>query len=645
MKILVTQEGEELVKLRNLLDAETDPVGFDTETTGWSPGETPVGRAVVVCFSLAGPGWAAVVDGRLLHHFRDWLEDASRPKIVANSKFEQHVALNHGIRLRGVIIDTVLASYTLEPHNEGRHGVKEAVEDHLGIVMTKFIDVVPDGDVWRAWHMERERLAEYAMNDAKHERELGIVLKRKLNAKKFRHGSAWDFFVKYQMPYNDVLFEMERRGVRVDREYLEKAAVAVRKALKDCEYRLAEHIGRPLRMSIASFVGSHQQLANFLYKERKLDPPLKTRGWSCGECGRTITNTKDSLMQCPIHPRAEIVRTNSTSKAALEILAQKDPFAGEVNRYRHLVKVKEQIDNILSSIQVSGRVHTSYRQFGTKTQRLSSADPNLQNLLSPDKDSFLLRKAFLPSEGHVLLDRDYNQLEYRLLAHLTGEPRLIEGFRAGADYHSLTAQMMFRLPCKVSEVKEKFPKERKRAKNGNFCINYRGGAKKLAFTLGCSLEEAQKFVDLHKQTFPLVHAWWDLQARNAQETGYVEEVLSGWQRPVPHIHSDDPWLREAAIRVTANTPIQGAAATVMRSAMLRIHGENGFGSKEADRLRDLGVKMILQVHDELVFDVPRGAEKEAAMLTGKLMEHALDEDLLVPLPTDVKIGPSWGEVE
>lgn len=650
--VVLRDEGSDLARTLAHLEATQDVIGYDTETCGWSPGETPVGRALVVCFSVASETVSACVDGRLLHKFRQFLEDPQRRKIVANQKFEQHVSANHGICLRGVELDTVLASFTLNPDREGRHGVKEAAQDHLGVSMDTFSTIVPDHDVWRAWHMEPDRLAKYAVEDAQRERELGLVLRRKLQNKTMGDSTAWDYYARYQAPYNDILFQMERIGVQIDQEKLEAAQQAIRKALSRSEYEIARIIGRPLRMSAASFVGSSKTLAQYLYRERGLTAPLTTKGWCCGVCDRTIS--KDAGLpnsggrpdkRCPEHPSAPVIRTKSTSKAALEVLARTDTFCAEVLNHRHLKKSAEQVENILRSVQSTGRVYTTYRQFGARTGRLSSATPNLQNLLSSSRDAFHLRQAFVADKGKGISDADYNQLEYRLLAHLSGEQSLIEGFRVNSDYHSMTAKSMFRLPCAVGDVKDRFPAERKRAKNGNFCINYGGRPAKLALSLGCSLVEAQKFIEEHSVAFPGVHAWWDRQKRFAREHGYVETLL-GWQRPTPGICSEQDWVREAAERISINTPVQGGAADVIRGAMLRLSNSSGFENVHAERLTSLGVTMHLQVHDELVLQVPDGAEREAEDCIRTLMEHPLtDCNLSVSLPCEILWGRTWGDAK
>lgn len=629
---------QDLEPVMRRLDADERSVALDTETIRWSPEDkvSPMGRAQVVCFSLAGEGWDAVVDGSLLPHFKPWLEDERRMKTLANTPFECHVAGNHGINLRGVFCDVVLADHTLDASREGRHGVKELCQDRLGREMRTFNQVCPDGDTWRAYHMERESFVAYSRRDAVEERDIGRVLHRLMwRIDILGDWSMWQYYERFQQPFAYVLYAMERRGVTVDGERLAVARKACAESLDVALKRVCTVLGRP-GTQVESVLRSPQRLSHLLYEERKLPVLEHTKDLICIACGKSLGQDEDEAV-CHRHPEAGYEQKPSTGKSALGMLAAGiggrpgDALCAAILDYRADEDQLEAIDRMLVALSSvgDGRIHTSYRQADVKSGRLSSRNTNLQNVAGKDKDRYFLRNAFRASgPGRVRMWFDYQQLEYKLIAHLSRDPRLIEAFNRGEDFHAATARLM--------------GVDRRISKNANFCLNYGGGVGTLARTLRVSKERAQELYDLHHRGLPRLHQWRAEEAEKVRRCGY-SETIDGWRRPVPQIHSAKQRVRAYGERVSGNNPPQSGAAKVVQMAMLQIAGEGRYGSRDADRLRDLDVQMDMQVHDEIGFDMPADAVRPAWPIIQKIMEHPLAQDLSVPLPVDAKVGPSWGE--
>lgn len=372
--ILATTAEQAGQILRRCLD-DTKGLGYDTETTGVEvTKETPVQRGTVVCFSIAGEDWKACIDGQFFGMFKPWLEDDSKRKYVANAKFEQHIAANHHIILRGLYLDTVLASFTLFPNLFG-HSVEAAGKREFGESKRPFLSVVPDADTVRAWVMEREEFALYSADDAMWERKLGMRLEARLKETEWRANlPLWNYYAHYQAPFNDVLFEMERHGILVDAEFVRATKKRALQVLGVAETEAVRGLGF-VPKHLDKFLGSNVELIKELYERRKF-PVLATKGRSCLQCKRTIDKTERA---CAKHPHAGTVRTPSTESSALEMLykARKDPLLIAIIKWRKVRKKIEECDKLIAAINpFTGRVHTSYSQNTARTSRVASSNPN-----------------------------------------------------------------------------------------------------------------------------------------------------------------------------------------------------------------------------------------------------------------------------
>lgn len=566
MKYILADTAEKAEQVLRRAKDEKLGLGYDTETAGPDlKRHTPILSHSIVCFSLAGVAsgepWKACIDGEFYGMFGEVIESETIKKYDANTKFEIHVANNHHKKYRGSIVDVNLASATLDPHMHG-HSVEAVGRRNLGTAKRKFREVVPDLDTMRAWIMDREDFALYSADDAMHEREIGIKMISRLENKEWIAGrSMWDYYKKYQRPYTLVLAEMEQYGILVDREYLETILKKAKACASAAAYAVVKELGwTPSR--VETFINSPQQISEELFVRRKLPIILFTKGGQCSECGAKITKNMRPA-RCPDHPFAEVLKTPSTSDAALSRMT-KDPLPYALIRYRKYAKKVEEIEKLIEAIHpITGRIHTTLRQDVARTGRLSSVAPNLQNMTSSEKEAdiakmyglevFDVRHAFIADAiaGFIFGDWDESQLEYRVLAHYSRDPALLEGFATNEDFHSVTAKAVYNLECAVKDVKAKHPALRSKAKNGNFCLNYGGGAAKLAFMSRISLNEAKEFIELRKANLPGIYDWWDVQKQSVYDKGYASDLI-GWQRPLPEIYDDDDAIRSSGERKGIN---------------------------------------------------------------------------------------------
>jgi len=391
---------------------------------------------------------------------------------------------------------------------------------------------------------------------------------------------------------------MERAGVRVDREVLVALSREFSNEIQDLEANI-----RDLAQMGPSFnPNSPKQLADLLFGKLGLTPPKKTKTGP------------------------------STDAAVLEQLAD-DPRAGGIPRlilqYRALVKLKSTYTDALAALirEDTGRIHTSYNQTVASTGRLSSSDPNLQNIPIRTPEGLKIRGAFISADGHEFLSADYSQIELRVLAHLSGDEELIRAFEQGADIHARTAARVF--GCDEARVT---PEMRRFAKTINFGLLYGMGAFRLARDLGISQTEAQRFISDYFAAFPKVRGYLNGVVEEARRNGFVS-TITGRRRRIEGLDDRNHNLRAAAERMALNTPIQGSAADIIKAAMVRLR----------ERLRGLDARMVLQVHDELVLEVREGAAEQVGRLVREVMESAWP--LRVPLKVDLKHGRRWSELK
>lgn len=579
--------------------AEAGRVALDTETTAPDPT-----RAGLVGLSLSlTPGEAFYVPvghdylgapaqipkPRALAVLRPVLEDPKIRKTGQNIKYDLIVLERQGVRLAGVSRDTMVLSYLLEP-NWGRHGLDKLALRYLRETKTPYEAVAGKGKNEQTMDkVPIERVAPYACEDAAFALELGEVLWDKVQERKLDR-----LYEEIERPLITLLARMEINGVRVD------PAV-----LKDMSKELDGEIGR-LEKEVHRLAGcvfninSPRQLADVLFRKLGL------------QAGR----------------RTKVTKGFSTSIDILEELAENHPVARQVLEYRQLAKLKSTYADALPQLinPETGRIHTSYNQTVASTGRLSSSEPNLQNIPARGPWGTRFRRAFIPDEGHLFLTADYSQVELRVLAHLSGDPTLIATFLAGRDVHEETARLVF--------GESAGEEARRRAKIINFSIIYGTSAFSLARELGTSTAEAQKFIDRSFAERPKVRDYLDGVVEEARERG-VSETIFGRQRQVPELRAPDRALQQAGRRIALNNPVQGSAADIIKLAMLR-----AARALEAKKLR---TRMILQVHDELVFEVPESEQATVGPLVREAMEGAAE--LAVPLVVRLGFGPNWADAK
>ena len=580
--------------------AAAGAVALDTETT--SPAPTRA-RLVGLSFSLL-PGEAFYVPvghdylgapaqvpkDRALEILRPVLEDEKVLKTGQNIKYDLIVLEREGVRLRGICRDTMVLSYLLEP-NWGRHGLDKLALHYLRETKTPYEEVAGKGK--NELTMDKvavERAAPYACQDAALAGELGEVLWDKVRSRRSStvstrtsNGRSWPCWRGWRSS-----------GVRVDP-----------KVLKAMSKELAGELGR-LEKEIHGLAGgafninSPRQLADILFHKLGL------------QAGR----------------RTKVTKGFSTSIDILEELADVHPLARHVLDFRQMSKLKSTYADALPQLinPETGRIHTSYNQTVASTGRLSSSEPNLQNIPARGPWGTRFRRAFIPDKGHILLAADYSQVELRVLAHLSQDPTLIETFLADRDVHEETARLVFGEAAGEDA--------RRRAKIINFSIIYGTSAFSLARELGTSSAEAQKFIDRYFAERPKVREYLDRVVEEARERGYSETIF-GRQRQVPELRAPDRNLQQAGRRIALNNPIQGSAADIIKVAMLRAAGE-------IER-RKLRTRMILQVHDELVFEVPEAEKAAVEPLVREAMEGAAQ--LAVPLLVRLGFGPNWADAK
>ncbi|MDO9694629.1 MAG: DNA polymerase I [Candidatus Latescibacteria bacterium] len=518
------------------------------------------------------------------------LADPVREKVGQNLKFDEWILARHGLPLGGPRFDTMVAAYVLDPSRPS-FGLDELSQACLGVTPIPYAGLFAENDRVRdILGVPLDRLCDYAAEDA----DLTLRLRERFAAELAAAPQLERLFRDLEMPLSEILYRMERRGIRVDTAMLSTVGDRFREELAVLEARIHEHAGGPFN------VQSPKQLAEILFGRLKLKPSKKTAsGWS-------------------------------TDVSVLEDLAAEHPLPALVLEHRQLAKLLGTYVEALVELvdPATGLVHTSFNQAVAATGRLSSSDPNLQNIPVRSENGRLIRRAFVPRDpGAVFLSADYSQIELRLLAHLSGDAELIATFHAGGDVHRRTAALINGVP--EADVTSQM---RSRAKAINFGVIYGMGARALARRVAVPVREAAAFIDAYFRTYPGVRDYIAATRESARRDGYVT-TMSGRRRPLPDLASDDPRRRSLAERMAVNTPIQGTAADLIKEAMLRVDREL--------RQTGSGALLLLQVHDELLLEVPRDELATVATLVREAMEQVAD--LAVPLLVDVHDGADWAE--
>lgn len=590
----VVDSEEERAKLGQFL-MDQDFFAFDTETDGIDPLTAGlVGMSFAVKENEA---WYVPVPAdkeeaaKVIAHFSPALQNRKSQKIGQNIKFDIMVLRKYGVRVAGPLFDTMIAHYLLNP--ELRHGMDYLAETYLKykpIPITELIGSKGKNQLCMR-DVPLAQIAEYAAEDA------DVTLKLKnFFAPELEKTGIESLFFDIEMPLIYVLAEMEQTGVKLDTVALKQSSDELTDALKKLEKEIYELAG------VKFNINSSKQVGEILFERLKIEEKAK----------KTKTGSY------------------STSEDILEKLRGKHPVVSKLLEYRGLKKLLSTYIDALPELisPVTGKVHTSYNQTVTATGRLSSTNPNLQNIPIRDELGREIRKAFIPdSKDCTFFSADYSQIELRIMAHLSNDEHMIEAFRSGADIHAATAAKIYGIP--VEEVTSDM---RRKAKTANFGIIYGISIFGLAERLNIPRSESKELIEGYFKSYPGIRDYMDESIRIAKEKGYVETIFKR-KRYLPDINSHNAIVRGYAERNAINAPIQGSAADIIKVAMVRI-----FKRFEAEGLKS---KMILQVHDELNFNVCNDELEKVKQIVLKEMEGAIK--LQVPLIADCGEGNNWLE--
>lgn len=526
----------------------------------------------------------------VLERLRPLLENPDLRKVGQNIKFDMQVLANCGIQVSGIWFDTMLASYVLNPARQG-HGMDALAQEHLNHRMISYSEVTGSGKGQRNFaEVELEAAARYASEDA----DVTWLLRQKFAPQLVEQG-AEQLFRTVEMPLVPILAGMENHGVLLDRPMLDGLSADFGQRMATLEDRIIALAGERFNLN------SPKQLGEVLFERLGLKTGKKTKGktgWS-------------------------------TDNEVLTELADEHEIARLILDYRGVAKLRSTYTDALPKLinQRTGRVHTSYNQTVTNTGRLSSSDPNLQNIPIRSEEGRRIRHAFIAPPGQLILSADYSQIELRVLAHLSGDRVFCHAFANDEDIHTRTAAEVFGLfPEMVT------PEMRRQAKTINFGIIYGQGAFSLAKQLGTSRKTAEEFIAAYKDRHNGAIEYLDACIRQAEEYGYVTTIL-GRRLPIPDIHSSNGNVLAFARRNAINYPIQGSAADIIKMAMIRVDARI--------RAEGLASRLIMQVHDELVFEVPEGELLRMELLVEEEMSHAVEAR--VPLKVDISYGANWSE--
>jgi DNA polymerase I len=577
---------------------------LDTESTSEDPWQA---RLVGLSFAMA-PGEAYYIPvghtgtpggeeaekqlskDEVINALKPILEDANLHKYMHNAKYDMLLLARQKIDVRGLAFDTMLAAYIIDPGRRGL-GLKDQVFQRLGHLMTPITELIGTGSKAITMDQVPVRLAaSYAGADADMTLRLVAPLKEDL-----RKHSLLDLYYRIELPLLPVLLQMEICGIALDGEFLRTLGERLGEQLKVLEKEIYASIGHEFN------VNSPKQLGDILFNELKLPTGKKTRtGFS-------------------------------VSADVLESLRGLHPMVDYLLEYRQLAKLKSTyVDGLLTLMNpTTGRVHTSFNQTIASSGRLSSSNPNLQNIPIRTEVGRQIRRAFIADPSYTLLTADYSQFELRILAHITHEPRLVEAFNQGEDIHTITAASLFALP--VEEVSKD---QRRLSKTVVYAVLYGQSAFGLANITGMSNSEASDFIKRYHETFPHIKQYIESTLEQARKQGYVN-TLYGRKRFFPDMHMLGHNERQALEREAINMPIQGGNADLIKIAMLRI--QHTLAEKR------LKTRMILQVHDELVFEVPVEELAQVRYYVKSIMEGVAQLD--VPITVEMKIGKSWFDAE
>ncbi|MGD8624954.1 MAG: DNA polymerase I [Anaerolineae bacterium] len=524
------------------------------------------------------------------------LRDPALPKYAHNANYDLTVLAEHGLAVTPVTCDTMIAEWLISPDSRNL-GLKGLAFTRLGVEMTPIEDLIGSGKGQITMdQVAVEEAAPYACADVDVTMRLADQLQAELREK-----DLWRLFNEIEMPLVPVVVDMQRAGIKLDVAALEEMSRALGARLDELQDEIEGHVGHEIN------INSTQQLSVALFDEMGLTLPWMRRGKS---------------------------GYYSTAADVLDKIKDKHPVVELILEHRQLSKLKGTYVDALPALvnERTGRVHTSFNQTGSATGRFSSSNPNLQNIPIRTKLGREIRRAFVAEEGCLLLAADYSQVELRVLAHISGDPQMLAAFARGEDIHASTAAAIYGVA-----LEEVTAEQRRVAKMTNFAISYGVTGYGLAERTGLTPEEAEAFIESYFKTYPQIEAYIEGTRQQAKEQGYVETLL-GRRRYFPQlatkarVHYN---VREQAYRMAINAPIQGTAADILKVALRRLW----------HRLRERGLesRLLLQVHDELVLEVPEAELAEVAALVVETMEGAYE--LEARLKVDAKVGANWLEME
>lgn len=587
----LVDDEKDLSDLIHRLEQEKE-ICIDTETTDIRPMRA---RAVGIGIGVhTHEAWYVPLNGNLgkdkaLAGLKRLLENPHVGFYGHNLKYDLHVLLNEGIALKKIAFDTILASYLINPQTQ-RHSLDHLSLEKFGKVKIPIEDLIGKGKKQITMdEVPLEKISAYCCEDV----DYTIRLKKHFE-KELEKLDLNSVFKHIELPLIPILTEMERNGIFVDIKKLEKMSLQLKEQIEELEQKIYHLAGEQFN------INSPKQLSAILFEKMKIKPPKKT------------------------------TTGYSTAFEVLDSLKEEAPIIKQIIEYRTLEKLRSTyVDALPEQINpATHRIHCTFNQSVAATGRLSCQDPNLQNIPVRTQEGKKIREAFKPEHPHFsYVAADYSQIELRLLAHLSEDPALVKAFQEGEDIHTFTAALVFDVP-----LKEVTPEMRYQAKTVNFGIIYGQQAFGLSQQLGIDYHEAESFIQTYFERYSRVKEFLDFCKESVRKTGRAI-TLTGRQRPIPEINSKNPSIRAAAERLAINTPLQGTAADLIKMAMIQVDAHLKAHPHEG--------MMILQIHDELLFESPDDQAHKLAAKTKAIMEGVFT--LNVPLIVDISIGKNWGE--
>ncbi|MFH1509154.1 MAG: DNA polymerase I [bacterium] len=589
--ILIDNEAE-AKKLVSELSKQSE-IAVDTETTSEFPVQAEL-VGISFCFQERTAYYVHCYQNNLLEIFKPVLKNNKIKKFGHNIKYDYIVLLNAGVDMQGIAFDTMLASYLLNPGSRQHNLTRLAIEE-FQLPMITWDDLVGKGkDKQSITDIDPKRIAEYAAEDA----DITFRLQARFSKELAKEAKLQEVFSQIDMPLVKVLADMELNGISIDDKYLKEISKIFRVKIKSLE----KNIYKKARRKDFN-INSTQQLSHILFEVMKL-------------------------------PTVGIKRTQtgfSTASPELQKIKDKHEIVSLIENYRELTKLKSTyVDSLPKLInKKTNRIHASFNQAVTATGRLSSSDPNMQNIPIRTEEGRKIREAFVATRGNTLLSCDYSQIDLRVLAHIAGDEAMIKAFKSGADIHTQTAATVFE-----KDAKDISKDERRIAKTVNFGVVYGMSPYGLSQTLSIERKKAKDFIDTYFAKYPKIQDYMEKIVAEARDKEYVETML-GRRRYIPEINSGQYQVTAGAERMAINMPVQGTTSDIIKIAMQKVFEKILLPNKK-------DIKMLVQVHDELLFEVKSSMVNKYAATIKDLMEKAYQ--LKVPIKVEAASGPNWNNM-